>query len=387
MAWVGSLMMDKAVRQLNLRELLKKKSFFLFGPRSVGKTTLIQEQLPEAVVYDLLDNRVYSELLRRPSIIEERLQGDRPVVIDEVQKLPQLLDEVHRLIQRTGQRFVLTGSSARKLKRGGANLLAGRAWTARLFPFTSVETPAFDLERHLNRGGLPQVLFGDDPRRELSEYVANYLREEIQAEAVTRNIQAFAEFLDLIALTNGQEINYESLASDCQVSPSTIKSYLQILEDTLIGFTLPGYTKTKKRKAISRGKHYLFDVGVTNTLARRSSILPKSELFGAALEHFIILELRAYLSYANRSEQLCYWRSVSQFEVDIVVGDRLAIEVKSTELVSEKHLKGLLALREEGLVEKLLVVSLDPEPRRHQTGIEILPVAHFLKKLWSGSLI
>jgi len=378
----------KYQRQLNLVKLLKPKSFFLFGPRSTGKTTLIKEQLSRARVYDLLDAEVYQTLLKRPKIIEEEtLDPKQIVVIDEVQRIPSILNEVQRLITNKGLKFLLTGSSARKLKRGGANLLAGRAWEASLFPLCYPEIKNFDLIQYLNNGGLPQVYGSSFPEEELASYVGTYLREEIQAEAVTRNIQAFAEFLDAIALANGQEINYQSLASDCQVSASTLKNYIQILEDTLIGFSLPAFTQTKKRKAISRSKHFLFDIGVVNHLCRRGSIKSKSELFGVTFEHFIILEVRSFLSYSRSRLKMGYWRSTSQFEVDLTIGEKVAIEVKSTELVQDKHLKGLKALKEENLFDQYIVVSMDSKERRTQDGIRIIPWRSFLELLWSGQIV
>ena len=374
-------------RLLSLPRLLEKKSFFLLGPRSTGKTTLIETQLPRAKVYDLLDSEIFRRLLQRPRIIEEEI-GDpaQIIVIDEIQKLPQLLDEVHRLIQKKNIRFLLTGSSARKLKRGGANLLAGRAWEARLFPLVFREIPHFNLLQYLNRGGLPQVYGSPEFQEELKYYVSTYLREEVQAEAITRNILAFSEFLDAIALANGQELNYESLASDCQVSPGTLKNYIQILEDTLLGFTLTGFTKTHKRKSISRAKHYLFDLGVTNQLCRRGEIREKSELFGNAFEHFIVLEVRAFLNYARKDIEMHYWRSTSQFEVDLLLGKEIAIEIKGTSLVRDKHLKGLRALREEGIHKRFLVVSLDNQKRVTADGIEIVPWKEFLTALWDDKL-
>jgi len=198
--------------------------------------------------------------------LEENKNRQRIIAIDEIQKLPTLLDEVHRLISKFDMKFILTGSSARKLKRGSANLLAGRAWRADLFALTSNEIPKFNLLTYLNCGGLPHIYGKKYAAEELNSYVSTYLREEIQSEALTRNLESFSEFLDAIAMSNGEEINFESLASDCGVSPGTLKNYIGILEDTLIGFTLSSYTKTKKRKAISRGKHYLFDLGVVNVL-------------------------------------------------------------------------------------------------------------------------
>ena len=374
-------------RIINLKTLLNKKSFFLFGPRATGKTTLIEQQLESCTIYDLLDSDVYRRLLKRPKLIEEEARDPKKIiVIDEVQKLPSILDEVHRLIQKRKFRFLLTGSSARKLKRGAANLLAGRAWEAGLFPLSFSEIPDFDLLTYLNSGGLPQIYDNPEVEEELESYVGTYLKEEIQAEALTRNIGAFAEFLDVIALTNGKEINYESLACNCQISPSTLKNYIQVLEDTLIGFRLPGFRKTKIRKPTTRSKHYLFDIGVTNALCQRSKIKAKSELFGDAFEHFIILEVRAYNSYKRRRQKLSYWRSTSQMEVDLLIGQEIAIEIKGSSLVSEKHLRGLRALKEEGLFKKYIVVSLDPNERVTNDDIGIIPWKDFLQKLWSETL-
>ncbi len=390
MCRLGAIVSDmrEFTRQLELGSLLKKKSHFLFGPRATGKSTLIRTQLPEARVYDLLDAQVLARLARRPKLLEEEaLASNQVIAIDEIQRMPSLLNEVHRLIESKKLRFLLTGSSARKLKRGASNLLAGRAFEARLFPLCSVEIPEFDLLRYLNRGGLPAIYASSWPDEELHAYTSLYLREEIQAEALTRNVPAFARFLDVIALSNGEELNYQSLASDVGIPASTVRNYVEILEDTLLGFQLAAFTRTRKRKAIARAKHYLFDVGVVNTLCRRGEIRQASELFGKAFEHFVILEVRACLSYQRLRSEMHYWRSTSQFEVDLVIDDRLAIEIKATSLVSDKHLKGLRALKEEGLVKSFVVVSLDPDPRRTSDGISVLPWAHFLQRLWSGDLL
>ena len=382
---------DKGVfykRKLNLRQLLKKKSFFLFGPRATGKTTLIHHNLSKAKVYDLLDSETYRRLLKRPKILEEENSSvEKVIVIDEIQKQPALLDEVHRLIQKKGYRFLLTGSSSRKMKRQPVNLLAGRAWQANLFPLSWSEIPQFSLIKYLNRGGLPSIYDSSDFQEELNAYISLYLREEIQNEALTRNVQAFAEFLDLIALSNGQEINYENFSKDLQTSPGTVKNYIEILNDTLLGFPLTGYVKTRKRKAITRAKYYLFDLGIVNTLCRRGLIKNQSELFGKAFEHFIILEVRAYLSYSRKCFGMAYWRSTSQSEVGLIIGDKVAIEIKSTELVQDRHLKGLRALKEEKLIEQYIVVSLDSAERVVKDNIKILPWKKFLEKLWKGDIV
>ena len=374
-------------RKLNLTHLLKKKSFFLFGPRSTGKTTLVLASLPQAKLYNLLDSSIYRALIKCPQILEEENQGREIIVIDEIQKLPDLLDEVQRIMEKRKIRFLLTGSSSRKLKRKGVNLLGGRAWTASLFPLVRPEIPKFNLIQYLNRGGLPHIYNSLDYKEELNAYISLYLREEIQNEALSRNVQAFTEFLDLIAFSNGQEINYESFSQDLQISAGTLKNYISILDDTLLGFKLPGWTKSKKRKAISRSKYYLFDVGVTNTLCQREGIKEKSELFGRTFKHFIILEMRAFLSYFRKRLRMAYWRSVSQQEVDLIVGNELAIEIKGIKDIQDKHLKGLRALKEEKLIKKYFVVSLIDQKRITKDKIEIWPWETFLSQLWKGQIV
>ena len=374
-------------RKLQLVDLINKSSFFLLGPRSIGKSTLIKETMAGALIIDLLDSDQFGALLRRPAILREMIGTYHgPVVIDEIQKLPALLDEVQSIIEKKKNNFLLTGSSARKLKRKATNLLGGRARTAHLFPLISHEIPDFDLKRYLNTGGIPRMYLSEEPDEDLIAYVDNYVRDEILAESVVRNIQPFVSFLDMVAKTNGGEINFENFAGDCGVSPNTIKNYIQILEDTLIGFQLPAFSKSIKRKPITRSKLFLFDIGVVNQLAKRHSLESGSVQFGDAFEHFIVNEVRAYLSYFRRREALCYWRSTSDFEVDLIVGDLMAIEIKSTTLVRDKHLKGLRAFKEEGLVRQYICVSADVVERKMDDGIVILPWKTFLERLWSGIL-
>jgi len=377
-------------RRIDLDSLLKNKSILMLGPRSVGKTSLIDNELENIKVFDLLHADTYSSLLRQPSILKETsdlLDSSQVIVIDEIQKLPELLDEVHRILNTSDRKFLLTGSSARKLKRGGANLLAGRAWQAELFPLTYHEIPDFDILKYLNRGGLPDIYQSEFPDEELRAYVGTYLREEIQAESLTRNLPAFSRFLDTIAFANGLEINYESLASDCAVSTSTLKNYFEILEDTLLGFSLPAFKKTKIRKAISRSKHYLFDVGVCNELSKRKNIIEGNELFGNAFEHFLVLEVRAWNSYSRSYHDLTYWRSTSKLEVDLIIGKQLAVEIKATKNVQPKHIKNLRALKEEGLIENFAIVANDPNERITKEGIHIYHWKTFLEKLWANELI
>ncbi len=373
-------------RILNLENLIEKNSFFLFGPRGTGKSTLVQG-IENTVYYDLLEPGTFSRLLARPALLEEELALSEPgriVVLDEIQKLPVLLDSVHRLIERQRLKFILTGSSARKLKRQSeSNLLGGRVWEANLFPLTYREIPNFDLTQYVNRGGIPKVFLSEYFLEDLKAYVGIYLKEEILAEALVRKLDQFSRFLEVAALQSGEELSLEGIASDAQVKAKTVGNYVEILEDTLIGFRLHSFWKTKKRKAISRSKFYLFDLGVTNYLARRRDLLPGSELFGKAFEQFIICEVRAYVSYLRRDLELFYWRSVHSQEVDLIVQDVLAIEIKSTSLVQEKHLKGLKALKEEELIQNYIVVSQDPKVRKVD-GITIYPWRDFLDRLWSG---
>lgn len=368
-------------RALNLRQLLELKSFFLFGPRATGKSTLIKTQLPDCHVFDLLDRATFRRLLAEPSLIGQ-VPGNAPVVIDEIQKIPTLLDEVHRQIETKGRTFLLTGSSARKLRRGAANLLGGRAWTAELMPLCFKEIDDFDLNRYLTRGGLPVSYQSGMWFEELDAYIGNYLQDEILAESLTRNIEAFSEFLTIAAKSNGQEVNLQSFASDCGVSQNTIKNYFQILTDTLIGFSLPAYTKTTHRKAITREKYYLFDIGVRNRLCEIESVKPKTDSFGHAFEHFIIMELRAFNSYFRKKLKLQYWRSTSQFEVDVVVDGKIALEIKGVNHVMDKHLKSIRALKEEGRFSSYIVVSCDPNQRKTDDGIDIYPWEDFLNGLW-----
>lgn len=371
-------------RLVNLPELLNKKSHFLFGPRGTGKTFLIGQQLPGIPVIDLLDDDHYSRLLRNPALLSSLIpEHSKSVVIDEVQRIPILLNEVHRLIEKRHLRFLLTGSSARKLRHGAANLLGGRAWEARLHPLTWKELGNnFQLHSYLNHGGLPEIYFSNDPRDELRNYVRLYLKEEIQAEAVVRRLDHFARFLDVAALSNLEELNFEGIGNDAGVPARTVASYFEVLEDTLLGFQLKSFGKTGIRKAIKRAKFVFFDVAVAGALAKRGDVAPGSELFGRAFEHFIIQEVRAFLSYTKRMDmELNYWRSVSQYEVDLIVGEEIAVEIKSSNRVSEKHLDGLKALSEEKLLKRYFLVSQDPIERK-QGNIEILPWQRFFERLW-----
>lgn len=367
----------------------QEDSVFLWGARQVGKSTLVKNIYPNARIYDLLKSDEYTRLLRRPQLLREELLplGEETlVVIDEIQKIPQLLDEVHWLIVNRGIRFILCGSSARKLKRIGTNLLGGRAMSVKLYPLVSAEIPDFDLVRGINHGMLPRHYLATNPKKRLEAYIGTYLKEEIQDEAVVRQLAAFNRFLDMAAQCNGEIINYKNIAQDCGVSAVTIKEYFAILQQTLIGYMLPAFTTSKKRRAITAPKFYYFDVGVANHLLHRSNLQQGSVDFGHAFEHLMIQELMAYLSYSESDEQLSYWRTSSGYEVDAVIGEgRVAIEFKSAEEVQSKHTKGLKAFSEEYANARLIVVSMDVNPRM-LNGVEILPAMDFLKLLWEGKI-
>ena len=372
-------------RTLDVGKLAARKSLFLFGPRQTGKTALVRHALPAAKRYDLLDGDVFLTFSRRPAQLGEELgPADRLVVLDEIQKLPALLDEAHRLIEQRGIRFVLTGSSARKLRHGGVNLLGGRAPSRTLHPFVYRELgDDFVLTRALDRGLIPSIYASESPREDLRAYVGSYLKEEIAAEALTRNVPAFSRFLEVAALSHGTMLNYAQVASDAQVPVSTVREYFHILEDTLVARPLPAWTRSRTRKAIGTAKHYFFDVGVARHLQHRSGLSPRSPEFGEAFEGYIFHELSTYLDYTEPAP-LAYWRSTSNFEVDFVLADSTAIEVKAKDAVGDRDLRGLRALREEALLEHYLVVSLEARPRTVD-GIEILPWKVFLERLWDGA--
>lgn len=374
-------------RALDLAALAKRKSLFLFGPRQTGKTALIRNALPSAKVYDLLDGDTFRTLSYRPARLGEELEStDKLVVLDEIQKLPVMLDEVHRLIEQRNIRFVLTGSSARKLRRAGVNLLGGRAPSRTLHPFTYRELGSdFVLDRALDRGLLPSIYFSSNVRDDLGAYVGNYLKEEIAAEALTRNVPAFSRFLEVAALCHGTMLNFSEVASDAQVPVSTVREYFHILEDTLVARQLPAWTRTRTRKAIGTAKHYFFDIGVVRHLQHRSGLARRSPEFGDAFESYIFHELSSYIDYTE-AMPLAYWRSTSNFEVDFVLADTTAIEVKAKDPVGARDLRGLRALKEESLLKHYVVVSLESRPRTVD-GIRILPWKDFLDQLWDGRLI
>jgi predicted AAA+ superfamily ATPase len=371
-------------RILNLPKLLATKSYFLFGPRQTGKTFLIRRQFPKARYYNLHETDTFLKFNQAPHRLRQELTAkDKLVIMDEIQKLPLLLDEIQVMIDDRKVRFLLTGSSARALKRKGLNLLGGRARTKRLHPLCFRELgQEFDLVTALDQGLLPSLYFSDSPYEDLQAYVGTYLKEEIAAEAVVRNLPAFSRFLTVAALCNGQMLNYSKIASDAQVPKSTVQEYFHILRDTLLGDDLPAWRRTEKRKPLATAKFYFFDVGIVRHLQRRRQLQEGSPEFGEAFEAYLHHELKTYCDYEGVPD-LAYWRSTSDFEVDFILNDRTAIEVKAKANVSDRDLRGLHALREEGLLKHYVVVSLETVPRRVD-GIDILPWKDFLSRLWVG---
>jgi predicted AAA+ superfamily ATPase len=370
-------------RLLDVAALVAQRSHFLLGPRQTGKTSLVRHALGGTRVYDLLDTATFLALSQHPGRLAEELgPRDRVVVIDEIQRLPVLLDEVHRLIEARGVRFLLTGSSARKLRRGGVNLLGGRARTKRLHPLCWRELgDRFDLARAASHGLLPSIYFSDDPRADLDAYAGLYLQQEIVAEGTTRNVPAFSRFLRVAALSHATIVNFTNLASDAQVPRTTVYEYFEILKDTLVLHELPAWRRTTTRKPLASSKYYLFDVGIVGALQGRT-FRPHTPEFGQAVETLVMHELTCHRDYVS-GEPLAYWRSTSGFEVDFVIGDHTAVEVKAKASVSPQDLRSLRALAEERKLRRYLCASLEPRPRT-AGGIAILPLATFLDALWSG---
>ena len=377
---------------------LTEQNVFLWGPRKVGKSSWIRTNLPNAVYIDLLKSDVLSEYASKPSLLRERYQAPlgspphAPIVIDEVQKCPALLDEVHWLIENTPRRFLLTGSSARKLRREHANLLGGRAWRREMRPLTSAEInngpgEPFDVHRAIISGLIPSHYLSSNYKEELRGYVSDYLIEEIANEGTVRSLPAFSDFLRVASITNAELLNYTNVAREVGVSAKVVRGYFQILEDTLLGFRVAPWSKSKHRRMVETEKFYLFDVGVCNYLARRAPAFGTPE-FGKSFEHFILMELLAYRSYRSPEMEIRFWRTSNQQEVDFIVNDKeMALEIKAsqrTDLVDCKH---LTTLREDGPIKHRILISFDLAPKTFNDTfgtIQVLPWQDFLARLWQG---
>ena len=385
--------METIGRMLKI-ELPKRQSAFLWGPRKTGKTTYLRASFPASLTYDMLQTDLFLELTKRPFLLREQLlaadpkQLKEPVIIDEVQKVPQLLDEIHWLIENKGLRFILCGSSARKLKRGKGNLLGGRAWRYEMHPLVSAEVVDLNLLKALNRGMIPAHYLEEDYRKSLQAYLRDYLKEEVFAEGLARNIPAFSRFFDAMGYSHGELTNYANIARDCGVDAKTVKEYYQILVDTLLGTMIEPYKRRQERQVITKaGKFYLFDVGVAGAITQRHVPQERGEQFGKALEHFILMEILAHRAYRELGYDVNFWRAKSGLEVDFVLGrGEVAIEVKGSSRIESADLRFLKAFIEAYHPKKAFVVCNERRSRVHE-DIHIQPWRDFLAMLWNGLVI
>ena len=380
-------------RTLNI-ELQRDQSAFLWGPRKTGKSTYLKQVFPESIVYDFLKTDVTLDFIRNPALLREQLLADRtraaasPVILDEVQKVPAILDEVHWLIENEGLNFILCGSSARKLIKGGANLLGGRAWRFEMFPFVFPEIKRFDLLRALNQGLIPSHYLQRNYQRSLRAYVQDYLKEEVFNEGLMRNILAFSRFFEAMGYSHGELINYSNIARDCGVDAKTVKEYFQILIDTLLGAYVMPFKKRQGRQVISKAsKFYLFDVGVAGHLSKRKINEERGDQFGKALEHFIFMELNAHRSYLDLHYGIDFWRTKSGLEVDFILGGgEVAIKVKGTRRIDNTDMRALKAFMDE-FKPRLGIIVSNEKKERLIGDILVLPWQNFLSRLWGGELI
>jgi len=385
--------MQKIRRILNI-DLPQGQSAFLWGPRKTGKSTYLKDIFPQSLSYDFLKTDLVLEFAKRPSLLREQILAKdavflkHPIILDEVQKVPQILNEVHWLIENRGLSFILCGSSARKLKRGKANLLGGRAWRYEMFPLVTAELEDVNLLRVLNHGMIPDHYLRDNYQKSLSGYVRDYLKEEVFAEGLTRNIPAFARFFDAVGYTHGELTNYSNIARDCGVDAKTVKEYYQILVDTLLGRIVEPFKRRQSRQIITKApKFYLFDVGVAGAMTKRHISEERGELFGKAFEHFIFTEIAAHSSYKELDYRINYWRTRAGYEVDFVLGEgEVAIEVKGQSSVGNRDMRPLKAFLEEYAAKKALVVCNEKE-KRVVGKIRVMPWRRFLEELWEGRII
>ena len=363
---------------------------FLLGARQTGKSTLLKKSFPNTIYYDLLNTDIRKRFQKSPDLLREVLQNKPEgtlVIIDEIPKVPELLDEAHWLITNRNIRFILCGSSARKLKKQSSNTLGGRAIPTYLYPLVSAEIEDFDIYRAIQNGMIPRHYMIENATRRLKAYVDIYLKEEIKEEALVRDIISFERFLEVAAICNGEILNYENIATDCGVSAKTVAAYFQILYDTLVGYEIQAYTKHIKRKLVQAPRFYYFDVGIVNYLMNRTNLKRGTDEFGHAFEHLVIQELIAYLGYTESNERLTYWRTYTGIEVDAVIGDaRIAIEIKSTDEVQTRHKKNLKIFAEEHPDARKIIVSFD-KMTRESNGIEMIYIQDFFRMLWKGEII
>ena len=366
-----------------------KTSFFLLGMRGVGKSTLVRDALKNAKTVNLLDESLYQLYLAKPQAFSEDISGVRPgewVIVDEVQRLPQLLNEVHRFIEERGIKFALLGSSARKLRRAGVNLLGGRALQKFLHPFLPQELENdFSIDAVLRHGSIPLIWMSDSRKEQLSAYLQLYLKEEVQAEAVVRNLPGFARFLPVAALFHGQVINVEAIGRDCGVARSTVEGYLQILEDTLIAFQVPAYDKKLRVRQRMHPKLYWADSGIVRAAKRQLDGLAVEEK-GALFEGFVAQLLKSHRELGKLDcDRVSYWSAgKNSIEVDFILErgkEVIGIEAKAGTEPTQLWFSGLSALKSEGKLKRALLVYPGNRKYRHGSGAEVLPVPDFVKEI------
>ncbi len=388
-------------RCLNLKKLPKNQSAFLWGARQTGKSSYLKYNYPDSIYYDLLDSSEAIRFTKSPSLLKEELLAvsksklKHPVIIDEIQKVPSLLDEVHWLIENASIQFILCGSSARKLKTQATNLLGGRAWPYYCFPLSYCEIPNFNLLKALRNGLIPNHYQSKNDEYIFNfhqAYVDVYLTDEIRNEGLVRNLPGFARFLDVAGLSNGEMINATNIARDCGIDRVTVQAYYQILVDTLLGYFVPPFRKKIKRDIIiATPKFYLFDVGIANYLSSQIPQDLKGSVAGKSFEHFILMELKAYMAYHNKKPNITYWRTKNGLEVDFIIDANIAIEVKISTHVRKQDISGLIAFCEEHPKSRAIVVSQDKRSRHLEVDdnitIEIIPWQEFLNKLWHDEIM
>ena len=379
--------------------LPKGQSTFFWGARKTGKSFYLKRHFPHSVYYDLLKTDVYFRFLKEPHLFREEILAlddeslSHPIIVDEIQKIPALLDEVHGLIENSKAYFILCGSSARKLKRGGANLLGGRAWRYEFYPLVYPEIEDFDLLRALNCGLIPSHYQASNSQKTLQAYVYDYLEEEIKAEGLVRQIASFAQFLDIAAFSNGETLNYSNIARDCGVDAKSVKEYYQILSDTLVGYTLLPYSdKHKREDIVATPKFYFFDVGIVTRLLKRQITELRGIEAGRAFEHYLLMELWAYRGLNEKEYEITFWRTSTGLEVDFILGNgEVAIEVKISDSIKASDLHGLIAFQKTYRPKRTFVVNTSPRPRKMTlpdgNTIDILPWRAFLQALWKGKII
>lgn len=370
------------------------RSLFLWGVRKTGKSTYLRERYRESTYIDLLQSGVFMEYSARPSLIREQINSfnlTTPIIIDEIQKVPELLDEIHWIIENIeGASFIMCGSSMRRIKHSGANLLGGRAWRQNFMPLCFPEMENFDLLKIFNYGLIPEhFLQKDDSIRTIKSYISEYLVPEVQWESRIRNFGSFSRFLNAIAFSNSEMINYTNIARECGIDAKTVQSYVNLLQEMMLGYLISPYAKSESRDIISRTpKFYFFDTAIPNAIMNRKIQALRGPEAGHSFEHYIFLELLAYRELRQKYYNINYWRTKTGLEVDFILDrGRVAVEVKVSDCVDKHDLKGIVAFTKEHSPEKSIVVSLDSRRRQLEGGIKIVPVKEFLRELWHGNIV